>query len=76
MKQNKFGLVSAFIAAAAVIALRPSGAQSSYERPRKRSSWFVRGGYIPHQGDRERARRRRQIERGQLKAENGLARSA
>lgn len=34
----------------------------------------ARANFLPHGSEREARRRRRQIERGQLKAENGLAR--
>jgi hypothetical protein len=40
------------------------------ERRRERA----RVNFLPHGSDREARRRRRQIARGQLKAENGLAR--
>lgn len=40
------------------------------ERRRERA----RANFLPHGSAREARRRRRQIERGQLKAENGLAR--
>lgn len=38
----------------------------------RRWIWKLIGRYTPHQGTKEKARRRKQIEKGMLKKENGL----
>jgi len=43
-------------------------------REQERRQVRARTNFLPHGSTREALRRRRQIERGQLKAENGLAR--
>ena len=77
---DRFGLVGAFIAAAARLAIPAPYMDADYSRPYLRAvrpvrDWRVGGCNIAHQGTQEMARRRRQIERGQLKSENGLLRS-
>lgn len=47
-------------------------ADRAREEQRRRER--ARANLLPHGSEREARRRRRQIERGQLKAENGLAR--
>lgn len=62
-----------------VIAVAPGGFRSP--EPHRRSSGtpvkpYRPSGPVQEEGSRATARRRRQIERGQLKAENGLVRGA
>lgn len=46
-------------------------ADRAREQDRRRER--AKTNFLPHAGERERRRRHRQIERGQLKAQNGLA---
>lgn len=72
MSREKFALVGAFIGMVARMVAALGGPE---EKPRVRS-WRVNGENVPHQGERELARRRRQIERGQLREQNGLIRAS
>ncbi len=76
-RPDRVGLLTAFIGMAA----RMMGPSMSIAYAMERRAFAKArndgrgGGYSsPHQGPQEMARRRRQIERGQLKAENGLVR--
>lgn len=60
--------------AAAWLKLEAQRREADRIREQERLRERAKVNFLPHGSAREAARRRRQIERGQLKAENGLAR--
>lgn len=72
MKNPKFALVGAFLAAAAAMVAGIPGRSDVCRGERRSDGPRRRGWSSPHQGPRERARRVRQMAAGQLRDRFGL----